>query len=167
MTGCRMKQLKTKYENPSLSPHIEQDAFNLARFLEAQEDTYEQVVRELHSGQKRSHWMWFIFPQFIGLGSSTTSHLYALKSLSEVREYLHHPVLGQRLIECTKIVNHLQGRTARQVFSAPDDLKFHSSMTLFELAAGTKSEFTSALEKYFAGARDIKTIELIRSSNFE
>lgn len=139
-----------------------QDSFDLVRFLEAQGDTYAQAVYELRSGQKRSHWMWFIFPQFDGLGTSATSHRYAIKSLPEVREYLRHPVLGARIAECTRIINSLQGRSARQIFGTPDDMKFRSSMTLFELASGSKSEFTSALEKYFAGERDMKTHELVR-----
>ena len=139
-----------------------QDSFDLVRFLEAQADTYAQAVHELRSGQKRSHWMWFIFPQFDGLGTSATSHRYAIKSLPEVHEYLRHPVLGARIAECTRIVNSLQGRSARQIFGTPDDMKFRSSMTLFELASGSKSEFASALDKYFAGERDMKTHELAR-----
>lgn len=144
-----------------------QDCIDLERFVEAQADTYAQAVNELRSGQKRSHWMWFIFPQFDGLGMSATSHRYAIKSLPEAHEYLRHPVLGARIAECTKIVNSLQGRSARQVFGAPDDMKFRSSMTLFELASGSKSEFTAALEKYFAGERDTKTLELVRVASPE
>jgi len=139
-----------------------QDFFDLARFLEAQANTNTQAVHELRSGQKRSHWMWFIFPQFSGLGMSATSHRFAIKSLPEAQEYLRHPVLGPRLVECTRIVNGLQGRSARQIFGTPDDMKFRSSMTLFELASESESEFTSALEKYFAGERDIRTQELVR-----
>lgn len=140
---------------------VKQDPFDLVRFIEAQADNYEQAVHELRSGQKRSHWMWFIFPQFDGLGTSATSHRYAIKSLQEAHEYLRHPVLGARIAECARIVNSLQGRSARQIFGSPDDMKFCSSMTLFELASGSKSEFTSALEKYFAGERDMTTHELV------
>lgn len=141
-----------------------QDPFDLVRFVDAQADTYAHAVHELRSGQKRSHWMWFIFPQFDGLGMSATSQRYAIKSLPEAREYIRHPVLGARIAECTSIVNSLQGRSARQIFGTPDDMKFRSSMTLFELASGPDSEFASALEKYFAGERDAKTLELVRLS---
>lgn len=139
-----------------------QDTFDLARFLEAQADTYAQAVSELRSGRKRSHWMWYIFPQFDGLGASAVSQLYAIKSLSEAQEYLRHPVLGTRLNECTKIVNGLQGCSARQIFGTPDDMKFRSSMTLFELASEQGGEFTTAMAKYFSGERDAKTLELVR-----
>jgi uncharacterized protein (DUF1810 family) len=140
----------------------EQDPFDLARFLHAQAGVYVQVLDELRAGEKRSHWMWFIFPQFSGLGSSSCSQRYAIKSLAEARAYLEHPVLGPRLVECTRIVNGLQSRSAHQIFGYPDDLKFRSCMTLFEIASGPGSEFTSALVKYFAGERDPRTLELMR-----
>jgi uncharacterized protein (DUF1810 family) len=136
-------------------------SFDFVRFLEAQADMYAQAVQELRSGQKRSHWMWFIFPQINGLGTSVISCRYAIKSLQEAHEYLRHPVLGSRIIECTKIVNGLQGSSVRQIFGYPDDMKFCSSMTLFELASDSKSDFAFALEKYFAGERDAKTYELV------
>ena len=145
------------------STHAADDPFDLARFLEAQADTYAQAVRELRSGQKRSHWMWFVFPQIDGLGASATARRYALKSLAETRAYLGHPVLGARIGECTRIVNGLAGRTARQIFGTPDDLKFRSSMTLFELVADPGSEFAAALDKFFAGARDARTLALVRN----
>lgn len=141
--------------------------YDLARFVGAQADTYAQARLELRSGQKRSHWMWFIFPQFKGLGASATSLHYAIRSLDEAREYLRHPLLGPRLIECTRIVNQQPGRSAQQIFGSPDDLKFRSSMTLFELVADSPSEFASALEKYYAGARDARTLELVRLDNCE
>jgi uncharacterized protein (DUF1810 family) len=141
---------------------VSPDSFDLARFLEAQADTYAQAVSELGSGRKRSHWMWYVFPQFDGLGASATSRRYSIKSLSEAQEYLRHPVLGGRLAECTTIVNALQGCCARQIFGIPDDMKFRSSMTLFELASGKGGEFTTALENYFSGERDAKTLELAR-----
>lgn len=138
------------------------DPFDLARFLNAQADSYAQVLNELRAGQKRSHWIWFIFPQFAGLGSSTTSQRYAIKSLAEAQAYLLHPLLGARLLECTQIVNRLPARSARQIFGTPDDLKFCSCMTLFELASAPNSEFTLALEKYFSGKRDVDSQRLIR-----
>jgi uncharacterized protein (DUF1810 family) len=107
--------------------------------------------------------MWFIFPQFDGLGVSPTSRRYAIRSLDEARAYLRHPLLGARLAECTETVNDLHGRSAREVFGTPDDRKFRSSMTLFELASGPDSPFATALEKYFSGERDVRTIELVRS----
>lgn len=137
------------------------DTYNLARFVSAQAGSYSQVVRELRDGQKRTHWMWFVFPQIDGLGMSPTSRHYAIKSLEEARGYLRHPILGPRLIECTKIVNSHEGLTARAIFGTPDDMKFHSSMTLFELVAEPESEFAIALNHFFAGQRDAKTLELV------
>jgi uncharacterized protein (DUF1810 family) len=139
-----------------------EDPFNLARFLEAQQGIYTQAVGELQSGLKTSHWMWFVFPQFAGLGISPTSRKYAIKSLEEARRYLHHPVLGARLIHCTEIVNQLEGRTAHQIFGTPDDMKFRSSMTLFRAVGAPNSVFGSALDKYFSGKADEKTLELIK-----
>lgn len=150
---------------PDPDSAVSPDAFDLARFLQAQADSYAQVLHELCAGQKRSHWMWFVFPQFAGLGASATSQRYAIKSLAEAQAYLCHPLLGARLIECTKILNSLSGRSARQVFGAPDDLKFCSCMTLFELALAPNSrpnsEFTRALEKYFSGKRDVNSERLV------
>lgn len=140
------------------------DPFNLARFVEAQNPVYPEVLRELAAGRKRSHWMWFIFPQMDGLGFSSTARFYAIKSLDEARGYLAHPVLGSRLRECTRLVIGLQDRSLSQVFGSPDDLKFSSSMTLFELAAEPASEFSTALEKYCGGQRDIATLDLIRDA---
>lgn len=140
------------------------DPFDLARFLSAQEGSYADAVRELSSGRKRSHWMWYVFPQLDGLGASATARRYAIKSLAEARAYLEHPLLGARLRECATRVTGLQGRTALQIFGAPDHLKFCSSMTLFELVAGPDSEFSFALDKYCAGRRDPATLELLRLS---
>lgn len=137
-------------------------AYNLDRFLQAQEDVYVQALQELGAGHKESHWMWFIFPQFDGLGLSAISRRYAIRSLQEAGEYLRHPVLGARLAECTEAVNDHDGLSARQIFGTPDDKKFRSSMTLFELVDGDDSVFAAALEKYFAGERDARTIELLR-----
>jgi uncharacterized protein (DUF1810 family) len=138
------------------------DRYDLARFVDAQRDTYAQVLRELRNGRKASHWMWFVFPQVDGLGMSATSHRYAIKSVAEAQVYLGHETLGTRLLECTEAVNRLEGRSAHAIFASPDDMKFCSSMTLFELAAGPASPFASALEKYFAGGRDARTLELVR-----
>ena len=138
--------------------------YDLDRFLEAQEEVYGEALRELRAGRKVSHWMWFIFPQFDGLGMSEMSRRYAIGSLDEARAYLRHAVLGARLTECTEAVNDLDGLTARQIFGTPDDKKLRSSMTLFELASGPDSPFATALEKYFAGERDDRTIALVRVS---
>jgi uncharacterized protein (DUF1810 family) len=138
------------------------DPFDPARFLSAQDGKYDEVVRELRSGQKVTHWMWYIFPQLSGLGSSATARHYAIQSLEQARSYLGHPVLGTRLLECTRIVNGLQGRTALQIFGSPDHLKFCSSMTLFELVAGSQSVFSFALDKYCSGRRDGATLKLLQ-----
>src|SRR5712671_4098617 len=111
------------------------DPFDLRRFLSAQEDTYARVVAELRSGQKRSHWMWFIFPQIDGLGHSATTKHFAIKSIQEARQYLTHPVLGTRLVECAEAVLAVEGRSIAEIFGYPDDLKLKSSMTLFESVA--------------------------------
>ena len=136
------------------------DRFDLARFVAAQDDCYTQALAELRAGRKASHWMWFVFPQFEGLGFSAMSRRYAIRSVDEARSYLDHETLGARLIECTETVNRLEGRSAHAIFGSPDDMKFRSSMTLFELAAGPGSPFAAALDKYFAGSRDARTLEL-------
>lgn len=138
------------------------DPFGLERFVQAQADTYDGAMAELRAGCKRSHWMWFVFPQIAGLGSSPTSRRFAIRGLAEAQAYLQHPLLGARLAECTAAVNALQGRSAREIFGVPDDSKFRSSMTLFELAAGPQSPFAAALQRYFGGARDPRTLELVR-----
>ena len=137
-------------------------AYHLERFLEAQEGVYEQACGELRAGQKQTHWMWFIFPQIQGLGSSAMAARYAISSLEEAHAYLEHPVLGQRLRECTGIVVALQERTADEIFGYPDNLKFHSSMTLFAQAAAISEEdliFSQALDKYFSGREDPATMQ--------
>lgn len=137
------------------------DPFDLARFVWAQEGTYEHAVQELRAGRKRSHWMWFVFPQVAGLGYSPTAQRYAIRSLPEARAYLEHSILGTRLVECTQIVNGLQGLSAHAIFGHPDDLKFCSSMTLFELVAGAGSDFSTALDRYYGGRRDAVTLRLL------
>ena len=138
------------------------DPFELSRFVAAQDPIYEDVLGELKNGFKRSHWMWFVFPQMSGLGTSRTSERYAIGSLAEARSYLGHPILGPRLLECTKAVNGLRGRTALDIFGAPDNLKFCSSMTLFELVTGPGSEFSSALDTFYRGKRDPATLRLVQ-----
>ena len=136
--------------------------FDLERFIRAQEGTYQQAVAELRAGHKRTHWMWFIFPQIKGLGSSEMAQRYAISSLDEAKAYLEHPVLGDRLRECTGIVVALEGKGIEDIFGYPDDLKFHSSITLFAKAAEISEEdlvFSQALDKYFQGKEDAATIE--------
>lgn len=132
---------------------------DLSRFIEAQASVIDQVRRELAGGRKRSHWMWFIFPQIKGLGHSSTAQYYAIASLAEAKAYLSHPVLGQRLSDCTGLVNQVEGRSVHQIFGSPDDLKFHSSMTLFSQADPSAPVFRTALEKYFGGALDHGTMD--------
>ena len=139
-----------------------QDAFNLRRFLEAQESVYSTVLAELRGGQKRSHWMWYIFPQIAGLGYSSTSQYYAIKSEEEARQYLKHPVLGARLLECAKTVLDVDGRSASEIFGPPDDLKLRSSMTLFAQVSDPDSVFARVIDKYFHGKRDDKTLALLK-----
>lgn len=136
------------------------DPHNLARFVAAQRDSYERALAELHGGKKRSHWMWYIFPQIAGLGHSTMSQLYAIQSLDEARAFLAHPVLGPRLIACTEAMNRLTGQTAREILGSPDDMKFQSCMTLFAAAAPEMPIFGEALGKYYKGP-DARTLELV------
>lgn len=158
--------MKNGHESTSTFSSITTDPFDLGRFLSAQDGTYYDVGKELRSGQgqKQMHWMWYVFPQFNGLGTSATAGHYAIKSLEEARQYLEHPILGVRLLECTKIVNTLRGRTVLQIFGMPDNMKFCSSMTLFELVGGSKSEFSLALDKYCSGHRDTTTLKLLQLS---
>jgi uncharacterized protein (DUF1810 family) len=136
------------------------DPYNLKRFEEAQAGVYPRVCEELRAGEKRSHWMWFIFPQIRGLGRSAMAERFAIGSLDEARAYLGHAVLGGRLRECTGLVNAVEGKTAAEIFGAPDDLKFCSSMTLFA-KAGEEPIFLRAIEKYFGGEMDRGTLERI------
>ncbi|MBU6494778.1 MAG: DUF1810 domain-containing protein [Burkholderiales bacterium] len=134
------------------------DPYDLKRFVEAQNPVYQQVCEELRGGRKRSHWMWFVFPQIGGLGRSFMAQRYAIESLAEARAYLEHPVLGERLRTCTQLVNSIEGHPVTQIFGAPDDLKFHSSMTLFSRAAADGEPFLAALRKYFDGVPDAQTL---------
>src|SRR5512135_3169394 len=142
------------------------DPYDLKRFLSAQEGVYEKALEELKEGQKRTHWMWYIFPQINGLGYSPTAKRYSIKSIEEARQYLNHPVLGKRLLECTEAVIALKGGSLSEIFGYPDDLKFKSSMTLFEKIAGPGSVFSSALDRYCQGERDAATLRLLEKPNF-
>jgi uncharacterized protein (DUF1810 family) len=137
------------------------DRFDLERFVEAQAGVYEQACAELRAGRKRSHWMWFVFPQIRGLGSSEMAVRYAISGLEEARAYLEHPILGPRLRECAGVVVGVEGKTVEEIFGYPDDLKFHSSMTLFAKAEEGGGVFRGALEKYFGGEMDRGTLERI------
>jgi uncharacterized protein (DUF1810 family) len=137
------------------------DPFDLQRFVDAQADIYERALAELREGRKRSHWMWFMFPQIDGLGHSTMAQTYAIRSLAEARAYLAHPVLGARLQKCTEAVLAVAGKSAHAIFGSPDDLKFHSSMTLFAQAAPNESLFRAALVEYFDGQDDQNTTSRI------
>ena len=138
------------------------DPFDLDRFKEAQERIYSAVLAELKGGQKRSHWMWFIFPQIDGLGHSPTAKLYAIKSKEEARAYLDHPVLGSRLVECAQAVLAVEGRSASAIFGFPDDMKLKSSMTLFAaVTEDPNSVFVRVLERYFGGEEDGATLRLM------
>lgn len=137
------------------------DPHDLNRFLSAQEGVYERALAELKRGRKMTHWMWYIFPQIDGLGYSPTAKRYSIKSVEEARQYLSHPVLGKRLLECTDAVVALMGGSASEIFGYPDDLKFKSSMTLFEKIAGPGSVFSSALDRYCHGERDAATLRLL------
>jgi uncharacterized protein (DUF1810 family) len=137
------------------------DQYDLDRFVKAQEGVYQQALSEIINGRKQSHWMWFIFPQFAGLGLSSISKRYAIKSIAEAKAYLHHPVLGARLVECAEALLQIDGRSAFDIFSTPDDLKLKSCATLFASVAPKDSVFDQVLEKYFDGERDKKTLQLI------
>ncbi len=142
------------------------DTFNLQRFIEAQDRNQEYeslVLPELRAGGKRSHWMWYVFPQIQGLGESNLSRAYAISSQDEGKAYWEHPILGLRLRECTQLVMNVERRTADQIFSYPDNLKFRSCMTLFERSATDPSIFRGALLKYFGGEPDQKTLDILRS----
>ena len=137
------------------------DPFDLARFIRAQEAVYERALAEIRAGDKRSHWMWFIFPQVDGLGFSATAKHYAIKSAEEARQYLAHPVLGARLVACAAAVLAVEGRSAPVIFGSPDDLKLKSCMTLFESVAGPGSVFGQVLDRYYQGQRDTRTQEIL------
>jgi uncharacterized protein (DUF1810 family) len=136
-----------------------EDRYDLQRFIQAQDPIYQQVCSELRAGRKRSHWMWFIFPQISGLGRSDMAQRFAISSLEEAIAYLNDPVLGARLEECTRLVNAVGGSSVERIFGYPDDMKFHSSMTLFYRAAPANDAFSEALKKYFNGQLDAPTLQ--------
>ena len=138
------------------------DRYNLQRFVDAQDVVFEQARSELREGRKRSHWMWFIFPQIEELGHSALASRFAISGREEAEAYLNHPLLGPRLRDCTRVVNLVEGRSVEQIFGYPDDLKFRSSMTLFAHATGDNQVFRDAIEKYFAGEFDPLTLERLR-----
>ncbi len=137
------------------------DPYHLQRFLDAQTDDYAQALAEIRAGHKRTHWMWYIFPQIDGLAYSSTAKHYAIKSVAEARAYLAHPVLGPRLRECAEAAIGVEGRSATQIFGSPDDLKLRSSATLFASVSPPGSAFERLLEKYYQGVPDGKTLELL------
>jgi uncharacterized protein (DUF1810 family) len=137
------------------------DPFDLERFVRAQEPVMADVHRELQAGRKRTHWMWFVFPQLRALGRSSTAQRYGIASLAEARAYIAHPLLGPRLMECTGMVRAVRHRSAHEIFGSPDDLKFQSSMTLFAGARPEATVFADALRQYFEGKADQFTAELL------
>ena len=134
-------------------------------FLAAQKSIYDQVLAELAQGRKQSHWMWFFFPQLRGLGSSQTAQRYALDSLAQARRYLSHPILGQRLRQCTLLMLQWAGLSLRDILGPPDDLKFRSSMTLFNLAAPDEPLFQDAMRQFFQSEPDPRTLALLNDSD--
>jgi uncharacterized protein (DUF1810 family) len=137
------------------------DPFLLDRFMRAQQDDFEQALAEISSGKKRSHWMWYIFPQIDGLAFSSTAKYYAIKSIEEARAYLEHPILGPRLLACAEAALRVDGRSATEIFGSPDDLKLRSCATLFARVSPVGSVFDRLLEKYYHGERDPKTLGLL------
>jgi len=139
------------------------DDYNLQRFVDAQVGVFECACAELRRGRKTGHWMWFIFPQLRGLGSSPMAEYYGIASLAEARAYMEDPQLGERLMECSRIVTLIEGRSLREIFGTPDDMKFKSSMTLFAHAVPENSVFIEALNQYCGGKFDSLTLDLLRS----
>lgn len=138
---------------------MSEDPFRLRRFVDAQDGAYRTALAELQRGRKTSHWIWFVFPQIAGLGSSATSQFYAIRSIEEARAYLAHPVLGPRLKACVAAVMGHARRSAREIFGSPDDLKFRSCLTLFAAAAPDEPLFRHALEAFFGGVADAATLQ--------
>jgi len=137
------------------------DPHNLQRFVEAQNPVFDRVRTELRAGRKRTHWMWFIFPQVKGLGQSSIAVKFAIEGRQEAEAYLAHPILGPRLRQCTQLVNDMEGRSISEIFGYPDDLKFHSCMTLFASVTAENQVFIDALRKYFSGEFDEQTLEFL------
>ena len=135
------------------------DKFSLSRFIEAQENVYDDVLGELKKGTKTGHWMWFIFPQISGLGYSELSRLYSISCINEAKAYVEHPTLGSRLLECVNLVMEVEEKSAEQIFGYPDNLKFRSCMTLFSHVCGASSIYKCALDRVFDGKPDPKTLK--------
>lgn len=134
---------------------------NLQRFTDAQEGVFQRALKEIKNGRKQSHWMWFIFPQVAGLGFSETTKFYAIRDMVEAELYLHHPVLGSRLIEISQALLDVEGKTVNQIFGSPDDLKLKSCMTLFSLLPDANPVFDSVIKKYYNGAKDGRTLGIV------
>ncbi len=143
------------------------ETFDLRRFVDVQQNVYDQVLAELGAGRKESHWMWFIFPQVAGLGHSPMAWKFAIASVAEAKHYLAHPLLGERLRECVRLVLNIKSSSASDIFGSPDDIKFHSCTTLFAQVDDADSVFSQALRQFFAGEFDQKTLAIIaRAENF-
>jgi uncharacterized protein (DUF1810 family) len=138
------------------------DPHDLQRFVDAQDRVIDEVREELRAGRKRSHWMWFVFPQLKGLGSSSTAQFYGIASLAEARAWLAHPVLGARLRECCALMLAVPGKSAHEILGSPDDLKFRSCLSLFALAAPQEAVFRQALERFYGGEPDARTVQLCK-----
>lgn len=136
--------------------------YDLQRFLDAQERDFEIALSEIRNGRKRSHWMWYIFPQIDGLGFSSTAKFYAIRDLTEAKSYFEHPVLGKRLVEISEALLAIEGKTANRIFGSPDDMKLKSSMTLFGALDETNPVFQKVSDKYFGGAKDERTLQILR-----
>lgn len=141
------------------------DPYDLARFVEAQEHGYPQALSEIRHGQKRSHWMWYVFPQFEGLGFSPASRRYSIKSVAEAEAYLRHPILGPRLLESARAALGVEGRSALEVFGSPDNMKLRSSATLFASVSPAGSVFEQVLDRYFGGEPDDRTLQLLAQAS--
>lgn len=147
--------------SPTSETTSNHDPFNLARFVNAQNPVYATVLAELRKGQKRTHWMWYIFPQIAGLGHSPTAKHYAIQSAAEARHYLAHPILGPRLVECATTLLAHKGQSAWAIFGSPDDMKLKSCMTLFAAVTTTETIFAQVLDRYFSGERDQQTLTFL------
>ena len=140
------------------------DPYDLTRFVRAQEQSYQQALSELERGRKQSHWMWYVFPQFDGLGTSPMSIRYSIKSSAEARAYLEHPVLGHRLVECAEAMLAVDGKSARAILGSPDDMKLKSCATLFAQVSPSGSVFERLLDKFYDGERDAATLRLLSAA---
>jgi uncharacterized protein (DUF1810 family) len=143
---------------------VSDNPYELQRFVDAQEPVYGRVLGELRGGRKRSHWIWFIFPQLRGLGRSPTAVKYGISSREEARAYLAHQILGPRLRECTRLVRQIDGRPVEDIFGWPDNLKVRSSMTLFARCTDDNADFVAVLDKFYNGEEDPLTVELLGES---